>query len=362
MASKGHTTPEPQPKYRGCPNCYYPLPRFGQYCSHCGQKYTDGRVTVMSLIRHFLADTFNLDAKIWRTLVALMIPGKLTKTFFEGKQQRYIRPLRLFFVFAVITIAAVNFFEAEFAEDFFLDLDGEFNKNINYSSFMERMDTTSLSLRADLPEIEYRILDSLHKRMAAGYKDSTELGVRLNFEDESEEISAFNIAKKDIAELPVDSILQKYEVTYFADKIILRQAIRLQKQGENFAAYMLNNTIWMMLLIMPVLALFLKLVYVRRAYYYVEHLIFSFHVHAFVFFVLTVLMLLDGSPLSSAQMENVWIGGLVLMALYFYKSLRNVYKQSRFKTILKFCILNVLYSFILIIGFVFTVLIGALLY
>lgn len=362
MASKGLKIPQQQPVHRTCRNCYYPLPRFGQYCSHCGQKYTDGRVTLSSLIKHFLADSLNLDAKIWRTLIALMIPGKLTRTFFEGKQQRYIRPLRLFFVFALVTIAAANFFEAEFAEDFFLDLDGEFSKNINYSSFIERLDTTSTSLREKLPEMDHRILDSLRRRMTEDYQDSMELGIRLNFGNNAEEISSFEVAKKDIDELPIDSIIQRYEVTAFWDKQLLKQNIRLQKQGENFASYMLSNTIWMMLLIMPILALFLKLIYVRRSYFYVEHLIFSFHVHAFVFFVLTVLMLLDNYPAIADHMENVWIGGLILMALYFYKSLRNVYQQSRFKTILKFFLLNFLYVMILTVGMIITVVVAALLY
>ena len=85
-------------EFRTCPNCYYPLPRFGQYCSHCGQKYTDGKVTIKELMGDFLSNTLNLDAKIWRTLLALFVPGKLTIAFFKGRQQRYIHPLRLFFI------------------------------------------------------------------------------------------------------------------------------------------------------------------------------------------------------------------------------------------------------------------------
>ena len=355
--SSGQTT-----KQRNCPNCYYPLPRFGQYCSHCGQKYTDGRVTVMSLVRNFLEDSLNLDAKIWRTLGALFIPGKLTKTFFAGKQQRYVRPLRLFFVFAILTVAAVSFFEAEFAQGFFVDIDDAFDQDIHYSSFLEQLDTTSTALREKLPVEQHAALDSLWLKMSGEYEDSIGIGVNFGSVDEWENLSNFNIAKSDIATLDPDTLLEKYNVTDFWDRLILRQNLRLQSQGENFAAYILNQAIWMMMLIMPVLALFMKFLYIRRPYYYVEHLIFSFHGHAFLFLVLIVLMLLDNVSAISDHMEEIWAGGFLVMQFYFYKSLRNVYQQSRFKTIVKFLILNFLYIFVFIGALIVTIVTAALSY
>ena len=362
MASKEDQGTGQQQDRRNCPNCYYPLPRFGQYCSHCGQKYTDGKVTVMSLVRQFMSDSLNLDAKIWRTLLALMVPGRLTRMFFEGKQQRYVRPLRLFFVFTIITIAAVSFFEAEFAEDFFVDVDDAFSESIHYGAFVERLDTTTANLKQVLPAEQHAGLDSLFLEMTEEHQDSMDIGVQLHFGDESEGISSLKVAKSDIANLPLDSIVHKYGVTNFWEKMILRQNIRLQKQGDNFAAYMLNQVVWMMLLIMPILALFMKMLYIRRSYFYVEHLIFSFHVHAFLFFVLTVLMLLDSVDAISEQMPYIWVGGILIMSFYFYKSLRNVYRQSRFKTVVKYGILTTLYAITFIIALVLTVVIAALSY
>lgn len=316
----------------------------------------------MSLIRDFLSDTLNLDAKIWRTLLAMLVPGKLTRTFFEGKQQRYVRPVRLFFVFAIITIAGVNFFEAEFAQDFFLDLDEEYSEDIHYSSFLTHLDTMAIQIKDSIPGEHHYALDSLQLKLTKGYSDSTEIGIRLNLNDSTEEISSYKIAKKDIADLSIEEITEKYEVTGFWDKLLLRQNIRVQEQGDNFAAYMLNQVIWMMLLIMPILAFYMKLLYVRRSYFYVEHLIFSFHVHAFLFLVLTILMLLDNYEAISDYMGNIWIGGLVLMQWYFYRALRKVYQQSRFKTIMKFLILNFCYLLTFVVAVVLTFAIAALLY
>ncbi|MBO0934028.1 DUF3667 domain-containing protein [Fibrella aquatilis] len=109
-------------------------------------------------------------------------------------------------------------------------------------------------------------------------------------------------------------------------------------------------------LLMPLVALFLYLFYRRnKAYYYVDHLIFSVNLHT-VFFLLTIILvlLLEYTPLF------VYIpkGGVLLLlfaagpALYFLLSLRTVYRQSWGLTIAKFVGLAVLYSlaFTLLLG------------
>ena len=87
---------------------------------------------------------------------------------------------------------------------------------------------------------------------------------------------------------------------------------------------------------MPFLALLLKLLYFRRNRYYVEHLFFSFHFHAFVFLLGTLLILL----------QNVLSGGLIaILALsifvYLFMAMKKVYGQGFFKTFLKFILLLV---------------------
>ena len=151
MASKAENSPSGQ-DFRTCPDCYYPLPRFGQYCSHCGQMYTDGKVTIKELIGDFLSNTLNLDAKIWRTLLALFVPGRLTIAFFKGHQQRYIRPMRLFFAFALIAIFSISLLESEFTQDFFLDVDENFSADIHYRQFLEKLDSNTLVVKNQFEE------------------------------------------------------------------------------------------------------------------------------------------------------------------------------------------------------------------
>jgi hypothetical protein len=359
MASKSENSPLGQ-DFRTCPNCYYPLPRLGNYCSHCGQKYTDGKITIKELIRDFFSDTLNLDAKIWRTLGALFIPGKLTIAFFKGRQQRYVRPLRLFFVFALVAIAAISFLESALTEEFFLEVDDNFSADIHYRQFLEKLDSNTLLLKTQFPAENHPPLDSLEVRMHKDNKDSLEVGVHIDWSGEEEFLSSFKIDKKDIGELSADSLFSRYQVETFWDKLILRQNIRLQERGDSLGNYILNQTVWMMLLMMPILALFLKLFYIRHSFYYVEHLIFSFHTHAFLFLMLIVLLSLDSIGALANQIDTIWGLGFLAMEVYFFMALKRVYKQSITKNFFKFLLLNFLYAITLAMAMIITILLAAL--
>jgi len=69
-----------------------------------------------------------------------------------------------------------------------------------------------------------------------------------------------------------------------------------------------------------------------------EHLIFIFHIFSFVFLLVLICFIPDliiGNTIFSA-IAITFIG-----PFYFYKALRNFYKQSRLLTIFKFMLLNI---------------------
>ncbi|MEZ0326436.1 MAG: DUF3667 domain-containing protein [Fimbriimonas sp.] len=79
-----------------CPNC--DAHHSGAYCPTCGQKRP--AVSDLSASR-FIADVFeavtNTESKLLRTLRALLLaPGRLTLDYFQGKRQRYLKPVQLF--------------------------------------------------------------------------------------------------------------------------------------------------------------------------------------------------------------------------------------------------------------------------
>jgi hypothetical protein len=360
---------------RKCPNCYYPLPHFGSFCAHCGQKYTDGKVTFGSLVRDFFAGVLNLENRLWRTLGALLVPGKLTKAFFKGQQNRYVTPLRLFFITALIFFASITYGGQKLSNAFVQEATQEQRRENYFSLFLDELRLTADTLGQQLPAYPDapQVLDSLYQRLHGTVPDSMDIGIVIQFGKASQDITSFPVAKKDIANMSPDSLVNAYATdrTYL-ERLILRQNLRLQQQGASFMGYVGSQMVWMMLLMMPVLALILKLLYIRhRKYYYVEHLIFSFHTHAFLFSFLTVGMLLEyfftffSAPphwLPDGLCDALKVVLVAGIPVYFYLSMLKVYGQSKIKTFAKFVLLVFFYLILFSFAISLTLLGSALAY
>ena len=95
---------------KSCLNCDQPISLENKYCAHCGQKTAIGRLSVISLIKDFLSNLFNLENKIWSTLRDLFVPAKFTLAYIAGKRINYYNPLRIFLVvlFTFFTLFLLN--------------------------------------------------------------------------------------------------------------------------------------------------------------------------------------------------------------------------------------------------------------
>jgi hypothetical protein len=103
-----------------------------------------------------------------------------------------------------------------------------------------------------------------------------------------------------------------------------------------------------MFVFLPLLALCMKLIYWRPKRYYVEHLLFMVHNHAFVFLAATLVMLVGMIPYVGDYAALLYWATFFYMAWYIYRAMRNVYGQSRGLTVVKYFTLGFVY---LIAGF-----------
>jgi preprotein translocase subunit SecG len=128
------------------------------------------------------------------------------------------------------------------------------------------------------------------------------------------------------------------------------------KDGKSGVEFFLSRLSWMIIIMMPIFAMFLELM--NRPYYYVEHVIFSFHCHAFMFFLISLVFFIN-HQLLPAKLEGLQgaLNGLVALYLlyYFYKAMRRVYKQGRIKTLLKYTFLLFSYFFTMTIAVMLTI-------
>ena len=104
----------------------------------------------------------------------------------------------------------------------------------------------------------------------------------------------------------------------------------------------------MIFLLLPVFALILKLLYIRRDFFYSEHLIFSVFFYDFLYLAGIIGLLFSMVD----WLEWLQVVIILLTLFYLYKAMRNVYGQSRRKTIVKFFLLFCTFSFILVFALI----------
>ncbi len=353
---------------RYCRNCYRPLPDFAKHCPHCGQKDSDGRITIWAWVKEFMDTVFNIDSRFFRTIGGLFIPGKLTEAYFEGKHERYVRPLRLFFItalihFAVISTVLTSLFEGttELVEN-------------NRKQAHEYYFAVKLNLEKDTVLLQYpdnEVVAGAIDSLLVGFQpvvDSIGFGYFVMNKAGEFDVQDVSFAVKDMfSDKSAEVLIEEAGITDSWAKLQVAQLIKLNKSGESFPAFIMGKLIWMVLLMMPALALILKLLYIRRKRYFVEHLVFSYHYHAFSFLAMSIALLIyntggANSGLGGGEASLVEVLIFPVILIYLFWAMRRVYKQGIFRTFMKFMFLNFAYLILFTTALSLTLLAGLLLF
>ncbi len=123
-------------------------------------------------------------------------------------------------------------------------------------------------------------------------------------------------------------------------------------KSKLFLETLRNNIPTMMLCCIPLFALVLKMLYIRKGRYYVEHLVYALHVHTFLYLGATVIVLIS---LALAQVSDAiraifaTFAGIAMFVLVFL-SIRRVYGEGWFLSTFKFLLGSIAYAVILIIA------------
>ena len=343
----------PNPDNKDCRNCGYSLPLDAKYCSQCSQKYTTGKVSIFSFIQEFISEHFNLDSKLISTLGSLFIPGKLTNEYFKGKHKSYASPLRMFLVTAILffTIAGAN-------DLFVIDLNSETQQDdFRKKVFLLEMDSTIQILKTEFKQEEVTfVLDSLVRSMNSFDSEMSDSLDLTDFHLNNAKLPKVDF--KEFLRLEPKALVDKYlPEAGFWEKFLLAQALKAFKQGNNLGQYVISKLSLGILFMMPFLAMFLKVLYFRQKRFYVEHLVFSFHFHAFLFLAFGLV-----SILTNYLPEYLIAITSIYTFVYLFLALKKVYQQSWIKTVLSLIILISAYSFLLVIFLLLTILISFLLF
>ncbi len=104
--------------------------------------------------------------------------------------------------------------------------------------------------------------------------------------------------------------------------------------GKDFGKAFMDNFSKILFFLLPVFALILKLLYIRRDFFYSEHLVFSIYYYNFVYLTGSLYMLINLVPALG------WLATLIGFWIFVYLliSMKRMYEQSWRKTIFKYFI------------------------
>lgn len=350
------TTPSPA---EPCKNCSLPLAPSAKYCPGCGQKKYHGPPTLWNLFSDFFETIFNLDNRLFITLRDLVVPGKLTNKYLAGKQRPFFQPLRLFFVSTVLMLSTYAILTVDRVGDTF-DSTIETARAKAYHRIFE------LEMLADLDTLEKEfpaasslaLLDTIRSRHLTLGRDSMTIGYIEFRNDNTLNGKNLMVDMVDFHTMPPGELAEKYGVEHWMHRYQISQIVTIARSGARSITNIMGQLIWGVVFLIPLSALMLKLIYIRRKRNYVEHLVFSLHVHSFLF----LLQALAAIVFYWFDSQVLLFATIPLTVIYFVLAQKRVYRQGWGKTFMKAFLLFLGYCFILSLAVGIGVLASLILY
>jgi hypothetical protein len=263
----------PRPAATGrCHNCG--TAASGNFCAACGQETVLHVASAREFLHEFIGHYVALEGKLWKTLALLLFrPGMLTAEYIAGRRTRFVQPLRIYLTLSILFFALLKYGPAE------------------------------------LIHVEPAATAAPHARVI------TDQTANPGTPHMSTKLGRFSLAWEkralEIGAMPKEQSLGLFKGKFFA-----------------YVPYA-------MFCLMPVLAFYLKLLYLGSSRHYGEHMLFALHANGFAFVLLGLIWAVPGTWIDSAlfawlvaylpfAMQRVYGGGtkatiarwLVLMALY----------------------------------------------
>lgn len=267
-----------------CKNCG--ATTSGNFCHQCGQATHLHVPSAFEFLHEFVSHYVALEGKLWKSLKLLLFkPGMLTREYIEGRRARYLEPLRLYLSFSIIFFALFKFGGLEF--------------NV---------------MKTDRDELKQAVVH-------------TPTGESVRRPATPEELAQVEKNEKEV----IDAASLVGPALGHAAKRLLNQSE--QERNEMLKRAFFGNAPYAVFALMPVFALFLKILYLGKGRTYGEHFLFALHTNAFAFFMLGLLILVpEGWGLVS-------FGLFIWLTFYLPTAMRRVYGGGRVTTALRWLVL-----------------------
>jgi hypothetical protein len=295
-----------------CANCGAAVS--GNFCHECGQETVLHVASTREFMHEFIGHYVALEGKLWKSLKLLLFrPGVLTLEYINGRRVRYIQPLRLYLTLSVIFFALLQY--------------GAHDKiSIGNGKAHTEAAAGNTAKAGSAPA----------KPAPAAASAKPAPSPELVQEDRPGEIHEGTVRLSEVVGRYSSRLGAK--VDEFGK---MSHEERSQLMTEAFYHYVPYAVFFMM----PVFALYLKVLYLGSGRRFGEHLLFALHANAFAYLAFILWLLVPGLPGAGLVKFGLWLW----LVFYLPTAMRRVYGGSRFVTALRWTVLMFLH--LLTMGF-----------
>jgi hypothetical protein len=306
-----------------CLNCGTKL--LGTFCQHCGQKDIAKRQTLGELLTNFISSFWSYEGKFFKTIKFLIIkPGFLATEYNAGKRESYYHPARMYVFISFVFFLLLSIVPSD-------DLKNSAFK-VNFSEGKEDTLATVDSIKS--------MVDSVKTVSKKKNDDFTIIG-------DYSTLKSYDSAQNALPE-------EKRHGWFI--KNLYRRAIEINEKYKGKTQEFINdfrNAFFdsfskVLFWLLPFFALLLKLLYVRRDYFYSEHLVFSIYYYNFFYFAGSLQIIVSAIPILAwaSNLIGFWI------MLYLLFAMKRMYQQGWGKTIFKYILFFFSFMILMGVGFV----------
>lgn len=348
-------------KAKNCLNCNAEV--LGRYCHVCGQENVEIKESFWHLTTHLVYDIMHFDSKFFDTLKYLLLrPGFLTKEYLRGRRASYLHPIRMYvFTSAIFFIIFFSFIIKP------SEIENNAKTNEKKRTLTEQIQLMQDSLNKTTdPEKRKELENTIEGlKMASAYVPSAivkggEDDINIEEEDSSASTktknkNVFNLRDSMPSTIREYDSLQKKLPERDRDSWLMRMAMyrsitineKYKGDSERF-----NEDFWekfkhsipqMMFVSLPLIALIMQLLYIRRRkqFFYVDHGIFIIHVYIAIFVSLLIYYGFDALQAATGFGLFGWIRTLIGIYIFLYCpiAMYKFYGQGIVKTTFKYFIL-----------------------
>ncbi len=333
----------PQRTEKDCLNCGAIV--HGKYCHVCGQENIVPKETFWHMVTHFFYDVTHFDSNFFHTVHHLIFkPGFLSREYMSGKRASYLHPIRMYvFSSAIFFLLFFSVFQGEI-------MSTSSNKPLTLQERNDYIKRLQEKLTVDTGNSKIKSMlilakDSSGVIMSKDTITGSETEPIISFTDENyKTIEEYDSIQRSLPPAMRDGWMWRRLVKKQIE-INTRYKDNPDEAEEKFTKSILHRLPYMLFVSLPLFALILKLVYVRRKqFYFADHGVFTIHLYVFTFIMLIVIF--GFGEMDTLTGWNIWgiLSGLLFLSLfvYLFLAMKRFYKQGGWKTFAKFLIVTIL--------------------